>query len=526
MDAVEAVRPLLPDWAGLLPIALWAPAACVIGWSTAALARRVAIGPYRQLEPGSPWVARARHAYPARAATGLAIFLAVGVLGVLSAFRAGGSLSLLPPGALAGVVCACAYLGGATVAARLSREIGLGARRVRERARDDLVMSLLLAPHLLLVLGLAPAIRAPLDLRDALLLAAAALLLGCVAWGGALRVLGWLRLTQPAPERLRRAVRVASQALGAFEPPVEVVRWSAANAFAYPVSGRLAFSSRCLDVLDDDELCAVAAHEIGHLGEPLAVRAARAAMLLAMLPLVGIVAVFEIAGPLGALGLVGLMLVLTLLFRRLAMRMEQRADRVALCGAETSPVYGRALERIYQANLAPAVMAGRPVHPHLYDRLVAAGISPRYPRPDPPSRKRLRAAIALSVALLTPAATLLSGLPILLMPAAVHSERASDVVIALEPGAEPLLRRALLEDFRGRTQGALAFARAASALAPQSHEPLALAAMALARQGRCEESAAALEQAGALSLDGWDDPWVLSALACVEACTPAGEARS
>jgi hypothetical protein len=45
------------------------------------------------------------------------------------------------------------------------------------------------------------------------------------------------------------------------------------------------------------------------------------------------------------------------------------------------------LEKIYQANQLPAVMRGNNmVHPHLYDRMLAAGVTPDYPRPQPPGR--------------------------------------------------------------------------------------------------------------------------------------------
>ena len=43
--------------------------------------------------------------------------------------------------------------------------------------------------------------------------------------------------------------------------------------------------------------------------------------------------------------------------------------------------YARALARLYEDNLAPAVMPKETTHPHLYDRLVAAGVTPDFPRP-------------------------------------------------------------------------------------------------------------------------------------------------
>jgi hypothetical protein len=53
---------------------------------------------------------------------------------------------------------------------------------------------------------------------------------------------------------------------------------------------------------------------------------------------------------------------------------------------------------MYEGNLVPAVLRGRRLtHPHLYDRLVAAGLAPAYPRPAPPSETRAALAAVASV---------------------------------------------------------------------------------------------------------------------------------
>ena len=47
--------------------------------------------------------------------------------------------------------------------------------------------------------------------------------------------------------------------------------------------------------------------------------------------------------------------------------------------------YARALEKIYRENQLPAVnVNNRQSHPHLYDRLLAAGVIPDYARPARP----------------------------------------------------------------------------------------------------------------------------------------------
>jgi len=525
MDAVEAVRPLLPIWVGVAPALLWPPAALVIAVGTAGLAWRAAIGPFRALPASSSWVERAQASQPARLALGFTAWLPMGVIGVL-ALRVGGPLSTVPRIGLAVAAAAVAYLGTLWVRARSRRELGLSPARPPDCAADDLVSAVLMLPHLILALSIAPWIRAPFDGIDALLVGATALLFACIAGGGALSVLGWLGRLHPAPAKLLRAVREAAASLGVPEPRVEVVDWNIANAFAFPLAGRIAFTRPCVDRLTEAELAAIAGHELGHLGEPLAVRVARAGVVFALLPLAGVIAVLEHAGPGGAIALLAFVIALLLLFRGVAAQMERRADRVAHAGEYTRGSYARALERLYELNLMPAVAAGRPIHPHLYDRMLAAGVEPEYPRPDPPSARRLRAALVVSIAWLVTTATVLAGVPILWRAAAVHHEGASNLVIALEPGSDALLRRALLEEYRGREAGALAFARAAAALAPDRHEPRALVAMALGRGGRCDEAAEQLAQALPRAPSD-DDPWIHSARASVEACiAPAPRIRS
>ena len=67
----------------------------------------------------------------------------------------------------------------------------------------------------------------------------------------------------------------------------------------------------------------------------------------------------------------------------LAHTMEVQADRIARTHEGESGVYARALARIYENNLVPAVFEQKHTHPHLYDRLVSAGVRPEYPRPEP-----------------------------------------------------------------------------------------------------------------------------------------------
>ena len=75
-------------------------------------------------------------------------------------------------------------------------------------------------------------------------------------------------------------------------------------------------------------------------------------------------------------------LVAPFVYRRVSHKLEMRADRLAQAHELDPGTYARALERLYQDSLLPAVEAKeRATHPHLYDRLLAAGVTPDFPRP-------------------------------------------------------------------------------------------------------------------------------------------------
>lgn len=194
-------------------------------------------------------------------------------------------------------------------------------------------------------------------------------------------------LTRP-DDRLARIVAEASQRAGVPVSAVWVAGGAAVNAFALPLAGELIFTRRLLEELDEEELSAICAHELGHLSESRGVRALRLLASMAFFPLLLLRPVIEHAG-LNGLVLVALA---SLLLKRLALRtahgMEKRADGIASQSEAVPGVYARALEKIYQGNHLPAVMPGkgRP-HPHLFDRMTDAGVEPGFPRPLPPARR-------------------------------------------------------------------------------------------------------------------------------------------
>ena len=72
----------------------------------------------------------------------------------------------------------------------------------------------------------------------------------------------------------------------------------------------------------------------------------------------------------------------------LSLRMEVRADTLACSNEVQDGVFARALIHLSELNLSPAVLPKRMwTHPQVYDRLIAAGITPDFPRPAPPEEK-------------------------------------------------------------------------------------------------------------------------------------------
>jgi Zn-dependent protease with chaperone function len=187
-------------------------------------------------------------------------------------------------------------------------------------------------------------------------------------------------LVVPARHAVVRAVERARSELPTSVQGVEELTWLMPNALAFPLLGRIAFTQACADALDEDALSAIALHELGHLNEPKSLRWFRPLLALSLLPVAAVTLLsnghFELL-----LGLVLFSLLLVVFGLRLTRRLEQAADAHA---AEYSRVYASALESLHRAAGIPAVTSKRTSHPSLYDRMLAAGAVPSYPRPKPP----------------------------------------------------------------------------------------------------------------------------------------------
>ena len=214
---------------------------------------------------------------------------------------------------------------------------------------------------------------------------------------------GWLRLGRllgvfrPADAELRTLVTNLAQRIGQRVPTPYLVNWRKANAYAVPLSNAVCLTRKAREILTAAEIEAVLAHEMAHISEPLRVRITRTLLPLFMfLPMFTMAYWNSDSSPYGLLPAFGAVVVGIIIYQRLARRMEVRADALAQQTQTDPGTYPTALAKLYEANLTPAVMpAKRKVHPHLYDRLLAAGVTPDFPRPQPPRRWGIWAALAI-----------------------------------------------------------------------------------------------------------------------------------
>ena len=216
-----------------------------------------------------------------------------------------------------------------------------------------------------------------------------------VAMGMALLWVAWVAATNLAPLRMgfgrsnilpappaleARAQRIAEESNAPFRG-IHLSRATAHNALALPVSSELVVSESLVRELDEAELDAILRHEMDHLREPAwmtmgrIVSANAHGVLLLAKPAVG-----TFGGPgLGALTLAWLLL--SMGFGRLARKFERKADAH---GAGADPMaFASALLKMHRKALIPAVLERPGTHPHLYDRLIACGFTPDFPRPKP-----------------------------------------------------------------------------------------------------------------------------------------------
>jgi Zn-dependent protease with chaperone function len=502
MDSLEAARALLPWWVGWSNILIYIPAVFIASLVIARLSAMIALLKIREHKE-SHWVERARAGQPARRVVILNCILLPVLFAPLTPLWEGPFARVTGSTPIVLAVLAAffgAYLSGFYVD-RTLRSPGLSLGRW---LRGQACVWLVYRTHVLIIPFVVLFMPREINVRAVLVMIGGSVAFALAARGGGLIVARWLGWAWPASPRLLAVVETATARTGVRPRVVYEIGWNIANALAFPFGRQLAFTAPLVEILSDEELAAVTAHELGHLAEPRRVLLARLAgpyvamALVAVTPLLGVIP-WEFLLPLFAVPLITV-----ILLRRMARRMEERADAVAKTHEGDSGTYARALEKLYEYNLTPAVTESkRTIHPHLYDRLISAGIEPDYPRPLPPPRRAgtfclilsLFLAIAVNVGLLVA-----RTIPVVFMP---NNEPAQLWGLAAINGrAEEVCRLARLRLRDGDLEGAAALYRAACEMEDAGPGCFAGLAIALARLDRCDEASAAIRRAvGGLRAD-------------------------
>jgi Zn-dependent protease with chaperone function len=270
-----------------------------------------------------------------------------------------------------------------------------GARvTVKTWAAGCLVVLLALLPHLVLLIVLLALMPQTPDWRAAAIFGGGILAMAAFACGAGVQVLRWLGVVRRAPEALKQMVTELARAMNVRgRVKVFVLEWPQVNAVAWGLYRAVGFSRPLLEIMDADELKAIAAHELAHLTESTRVRAVRIAQMFAYLPAVPLI---KYGGSAGLLAGEVLILAIFVSYRRFTHSFEKRADRVEFEAIANPAAYARSLVKLHEANVVPAVMPGRQSHPHLYERLLAGGVQPDFSRPLPPARGKMLMAVAVT----------------------------------------------------------------------------------------------------------------------------------
>ena len=360
-------------------IVLFPPAAAIVAALLASTLNWLALIPWRRSR-GAHWAERARRSYPARVAAACNVWLLPANAFVLAMMLHPADRFLAPATGL------LAWIGALLGTWPLNREImpplGFGAW-----LRLALVGAGLRLAGWLVLIGAVVTMPDTFGWRTAAMTTVVVLVFLWLLWGGGLRVLRWLRLLVPADARLQGIVADKAGRMNVNVRAVWELKIPLGYAAALPTTRELLFSQRLLELHPDGEIAAICAHELGHLTESKLVLAGRVLTSFTLVPWILLTPSLHAFGPASLAGIAGLSLLLMALAQRLGRRMETRADRLAAQHQAGDGTYAQALARLYETNQMPAVMPGkRKIHPHLYDRLLAAGVTPDYPRPKPPAR--------------------------------------------------------------------------------------------------------------------------------------------
>jgi Zn-dependent protease with chaperone function len=270
---------------------------------------------------------------------------------------------------------------------------------LRSWLAGSLVVLLALIPSLVVTALLLILLPETFGRNAIIMLGVGVIALGCVTRGGGVLLLRLLGIVRPATPQVRHMVeQLAREMKVPGSVQVFELEWAQVNAVAWVLYRAVGFSRPLLELMTPDEVRAVAAHELAHLIEPARMKAVRIFFMFAYLP-AGLL--IKYGGSVGIAAGYLLGVALFLCYKRFSHRLEQRADRLESEAIGDPAAYMRSLIKLHETNLTPAVMAGSPTHPHLYDRLLAGGIQPDFARPMAPKRSKPLLAAVLAVMVTT-----------------------------------------------------------------------------------------------------------------------------
>jgi hypothetical protein len=343
-----------------------------------------------------PWWERARRTYSARLAPAITVFVLLQILCPTTAFYFA-IVGFRPPIPWFVGACLTPILGPMMIAMVFAWLATPRNRPIWYWLVGCISAMLFRFPNTIIYSSAAVALYLlPHDLPTVvmvLILAAAGM--AFAAWGGGIWLARAIGLARPALPRAALAADWAGERVGIRAAKVYELLWPQVRVDAFIFSRYLVVTDSAATQLSDDELFALSVREITFFRQRWLAGTLRifdSAVIFFMLACTAIGSVIGghalLIGSATGFGTV-------LLVRPFYRRAQLKADALAATAVIDAASALLALARQFELNLQPIVaVSNRSPDAHLYDRLVAAGIPPPFPRPAPPSRGR----IALSIA--------------------------------------------------------------------------------------------------------------------------------
>jgi Zn-dependent protease with chaperone function len=476
---IEQLRTLVPGWVEWLGPLVFVAASVILVWLLPMVPVRVAA---RRIHPSDHWTRRARYVHAARSALLVAGLVVPAAILMLSMFTVGPP-ARVPGWLLGGAGVVVATLAIAWQSWRFEQEIGQPMPGWSKFLKGYCIR---VGPGAAVFLLAVTAPEQPADPQMAVWLGMA------IGIGLALRyqleLLCRLGLGRQAGESITAMVERAAQPVGVETPQAFIVDHHQPNAFAFPWTGKVAFTGRAVEELSAEELESVALHELGHMAETPSASAVRQATHFVWVPVVLAKPILLTYGSIGILALIVIFIGLLVAVRWFARTMEARSD-AHVAEHDGSAPYGRALEKVYRIGLIPAVLH-RPSHGQLQERLEKAGLASDFDPPAPPPRTGSLVSIALIAVL---GSALLMAPYLLVIGAHPESPLPAQVALAFGTyGSWPYERLGELAEFDGNYGSAEVFYAAGVA---ESTDPDLLMDLVYVRSqlGRCDEAAAVMD---------------------------------